>query len=163
MLCQKTTPIVDGIKREYRASIDKTPSFDAFHIGIGTPETGNIQAHLEATGHKVSAYTPRETRPPTTDIDTVAIGDPETDTWMDLPTDLFDFAAHALNTDYTEQEILESHVTLYHVQRDTHTAPFLEFRHPETNTVAVIAPEKSFNRANLSFEQWTPWEEKSDS
>ena len=152
-----------GIKREYRASIDETPSFDAFQIGIGTPETGNIQAHLEASGHEVCEYIPRETRPPTTDIDTVAIGDPETDTWMDLPTDLFDFTAHALNTDYTEQEILESHVTLYHVQRDTHTAPFLEFRHPETNTVAVIAPEKSFSRARLSFEQWTPWEEKSDS
>ena len=149
-----------GIKKEYCASIDETPIHDGFTVGVGTPETGDISPYLEAKNGDVTEIPIKDLRSPTTGVESIALGNESEEAWTDLPNNLFEFLIHTLQTDFTDRETLEEHASLYLLQMENKEKRFIEFRHPDTNTVAVVQPERTSGATDrINFETWTPWAE----
>ncbi|MDR5657673.1 hypothetical protein RH831_10845 [Halodesulfurarchaeum sp. HSR-GB] len=147
-----------GIKNEYRANIDETPIHDGFAVGVGTPETGDIRPYLESKEGEVTEVPIEDLRSPTTNVNSVAIGNENENVWTDLPSNLFEFLIHTLQTDFSDPDILEEHASIYLLQTEKKEKRFIELRHPETNTVAVVQPERTAGpTGRINFEEWAPW------
>lgn len=145
-----------SLRKEYGTDFGSTPEHKGFALGVGTPERGNVIDYLHSEGTQIETpVTTLRTPIRMNELDSIALGSPQLSKWVEMPRDLLEYISHLLQVDFTDTDNLEEHAVIRTLKREKRSFRLIEFQHPTTNTVAIVAPDRF--RDVINIHEWNPW------